>query len=140
MKERNPNVRSQDTPAGGGARPADLRRSRVTLAEAMATPIPAGRRSAPVLSHGSMLVALYAPRGKDAQTPHTQDELYLVARGSGWFVNGDARHPCGVGDVLFVPAGVVHRFEQFTDNFAVWVVFYGPEGGESRSPADAGPA
>ncbi|TMI83168.1 MAG: cupin domain-containing protein [Bacillati bacterium ANGP1] len=91
-------------------------------------------------SHGSMLVALYAPRGKDAQTPHTQDELYLVARGSGWFVNGDARHPCGVGDVLFVPAGVVHRFEQFTDNFAVWVVFYGPEGGESRSPADAGPA
>ena len=140
MKERNPNVRSQDTPAGGGARPADLRRSRVTLAEAMATPIPAGRRSAPVLSHGSMLVALYAPRGKDEQTPHPQDELYLVARGSGWFVTGDARHPFGAGDVLFVPAGVVHRFEQFSDDFAVWVVFYGPEGGESRSPADTGPA
>ncbi len=140
MTERHPNVRSQDTPAGGGAKPADLRRSRVTLAEAMATPIPAGRRSAPVLSHGSMLVALYAPRGKDAQTPHTQDELYIVARGSGWFVNGDARHPFGIGDVLFVPAGVVHRFEQFTDDFAVWVVFYGPEGGESRSPVDAGPA
>ena len=140
MKERNPNVRPQATPAGGGASPADLRRDRVTLAEAMATPIPAGRRSAPVLSHGSMLVALYAPRGKDEQTPHTQDELYLVARGSGWFVTGDARHPFGAGDVLFVPAGVVHRFEQFSDDFAVWVVFYGPEGGESRSPADTGPA
>ncbi|HEX9247157.1 MAG TPA: cupin domain-containing protein [bacterium] len=140
MTEQPPNVRSHDIPAGGGPGPADLRRSRVTLAEAMATPIPAGRRAAPVLSHGSMLVALYAPRGKDEQTPHTQDELYIVARGSGWFVNGAARHPFGVGDVLFVPAGVVHRFDQFTDDFAVWVVFYGPEGGESRPPADTGPA
>ncbi len=29
-----------------------------------------------------------------------------------------------------MPAGVVHRFEEFTDDLAVWVVFYGPEGGE----------
>jgi hypothetical protein len=29
-----------------------------------------------------------------------------------------------------VPAGVVHRFEDFSDDLAVWVVFYGPEGGE----------
>lgn len=34
------------------------------------------------------------------------------------------------GDLLFVPAGVVHRFEEFTDDFATWVMFYGPEGGE----------
>lgn len=34
------------------------------------------------------------------------------------------------GDFLFVPAGVEHRFEEFTDDLAVWVVFYGPDGGE----------
>jgi hypothetical protein len=32
--------------------------------------------------------------------------------------------------MLFVPAGVEHRFEDFSDDFAVWVVFWGPDGGE----------
>ena len=27
-------------------------------------------------------------------------------------------------------AGTAHRFENFTDDLAVWVLFYGPEGGE----------
>lgn len=35
------------------------------------------------------------------------------------------------GDLLFVPAGVEHRFGPFTDDFATWVLFYGPEGGEN---------
>jgi hypothetical protein len=108
----------------------DLGKTRVTLAEAMATFIPAGQNSAPVLAHGSLLVEWYAPRGSDQQTPHTRDELYVVVQGSGWFVNGEQRHRFGVGDVLFVPAGVVHRFEDFSDDFGVWVMFYGPEGGE----------
>ncbi|HEX4202623.1 MAG TPA: cupin domain-containing protein [Ktedonobacteraceae bacterium] len=108
----------------------DLGKTRVTLAEAMATSIPAGQNSAPVLAHGSLLVEWYAPRGSDQQTPHTRDELYVVVQGSGWFVNGEQRHRFGVGDVLFVPAGVVHRFEDFSDDFGVWVMFYGPEGGE----------
>jgi mannose-6-phosphate isomerase-like protein (cupin superfamily) len=54
----------------------------------------------------------------------------VVARGSGTFVNGDRHHPFSAGDVLFVPAGVEHRFEGFTDDFGTWVIFYGPEGGE----------
>jgi hypothetical protein len=33
--------------------------------------------------------------------------------------------------VLFVPASVEHRFEDFTDDLVVWVVFYGQEGGEA---------
>ena len=73
---------------------------------------------------------LYAPDGEDKQTPHEQDEIYVVARGSGWFVNGAARHRFGPDDMLFVPASVVHRFEDFSDDFAVWVVFWGPDGGE----------
>ena len=92
---------------------------------------PGEERFVRVLEHGSMEVELYAPRGVDGQTPHSRDELYVVVSGTGEFVNGPDRHPFRPGDVLFVPAGVEHRFEDFSDDFAVWVVFYGPEGGEA---------
>ncbi len=45
------------------------------------------------------------------------------------FCDGD-RQRFGPGDLLFVPSGAEHRFEDFTDNLTVWVIFYGPEGGE----------
>jgi mannose-6-phosphate isomerase-like protein (cupin superfamily) len=93
-------------------------------------PVGTTPRSAPVYQHGSLLLKLFAPHRTDPQQPHTRDEIYLVARGKGWFVNGGARHVFGTGDVLFVPAGVTHRFEDFSDALTLWVVFYGPEGGE----------
>ena len=94
-------------------------------------PGPNGERYAEVFRHGTLVVELYAPRGRDPQSPHARDELYVVIAGSGWFVNGDERHRFAAHDVLFVPAGVAHRFEDFGDDFAAWVVFYGPEGGEA---------
>jgi mannose-6-phosphate isomerase-like protein (cupin superfamily) len=103
----------------------------VTLAEATAKlPGPGGARFASLLRHGTMEVEVYAPRGKDPQKPHSRDEIYVVAEGRGQFRNGPARHPFEPGDLLFVPAGVEHRFEDFSDDLAVWVIFYGPEGGE----------
>jgi uncharacterized RmlC-like cupin family protein len=42
---------------------------------------------------------------------------------------------CMSGDVLFVRAGVKHKFENFSDDFATWVIFYGPEGGERKETA-----
>ncbi len=85
-----------------------------------------------LLRHGTLTVGMYAPRGVDDQTPHTRDEAYVVMKGSGWFRNGAERHRFAPGDVLFVPAHVEHRFEEFTEDLALWVFFYGPEGGESR--------
>ena len=82
--------------------------------------------------HGTLEVEVYKPVGVDKQTPHDRDEVYVVASGSGYFVNGDSREPFEDGEVLFVPAGVVHRFEDFTDDFSTWVFFYGPAGGENR--------
>ena len=70
------------------------------------------------------------PRGKDEQTPHTRDELWVVAQGSGTFANGDDQHTFSAGDVLFVRAGAPHRLEDFTEAFGTWVIFYDPEGGE----------
>ena len=89
-----------------------------------------GERFVELFHHGTLSIELYAPRGTDPQQPHTRDEVYVVAEGKGQFLNGGVRHNFGPGDVLFVPAGVVHRFEEFSDDLAVWVVFYGPEGGE----------
>ena len=110
----------------------------LTLEHARATPVPAGERSALLMQHGSMHVHLYAPRARDDQQPHDQDEVYVIASGSGWFVNGDHRHRFGTGDVLFVPAGRIHRFEELSADFSTWVVFYGPIGAETESGANTG--
>ncbi len=83
-----------------------------------------------LFSHGTLSVEIYKPVGDDPQAPHDRDEVYVVAAGSGWFVKGATRQPFETGEVLFVPAGVEHRFEDFTDDFATWVFFYGPAGGE----------
>ena len=107
---------------------------RLTVAEAFARlPNPEGKRFATIFEHGSLLVEIYAPRGTDPQQPHTRDELYFVVSGSGEYVCGESRQPFGPSDVLFAAAGVVHRFEEFTEDLVVWVVFYGPEGGEGPS-------
>jgi mannose-6-phosphate isomerase-like protein (cupin superfamily) len=89
-----------------------------------------GKRYAVALEHGTLEVGVYAPRGEDPQEPHKQDEIYVVMRGQGTFVHGEVREKFDSGDMLFVPAGVVHRFEDFSDDLAIWVMFYGPEGGE----------
>jgi mannose-6-phosphate isomerase-like protein (cupin superfamily) len=107
---------------------------RFSIAEGLARlPTLAGKRFVKLYGHGTLAVEVYAPRGTDPQQPHTRDEIYVVAAGRGMFVEGDARYPFGAGDLLFVPAGAVHRFEDFSDDLAVWVLFYGPEGGEGRA-------
>ena len=83
-----------------------------------------------LFEHGSFELEVYAPRGTDPQEPHDRDEIYVIISGTGTFVNGPSRHGFGPGDLLFVPAGTVHRFEDFGDDFATWVIFYGPPGGE----------
>ncbi|MFT5383716.1 MAG: mannose-6-phosphate isomerase-like protein (cupin superfamily), partial [Saprospiraceae bacterium] len=56
-----------------------------------------------LLKHGSMHVEYYAPAFEDLQKPHDQDEIYVIDRGEGVFLNGDIRHIFEAGDVLFVP-------------------------------------
>ncbi len=124
--------------------PAKLR---VTTADARATPNDVGRSTALTLAHGTMELRWFAPKQVDPQTPHDRDELYIVVSGTGMFmraveshplddtalpIQGEDRVPFGPGDALFVAAGTVHRFEDFSDDFATWIVFYGPEGGEQR--------
>jgi mannose-6-phosphate isomerase-like protein (cupin superfamily) len=105
---------------------------KATVAEALARlPGPQGERFVTVFEHGSLLVEVYAPRGSDPQKPHTRDEVYIVVEGSGDFVTAQGRQPFGPSDLLFAPAGEAHRFENFSNDLTVWVIFYGPEGGEA---------
>jgi mannose-6-phosphate isomerase-like protein (cupin superfamily) len=87
------------------------------------------------MAGGSMSLEIYAPGsnadGQDRQQPHAQDELYFVQRGRSELVIGGQRFAAEPGDAFFVAAGTEHRFENFTADFATWVVFYGPPGGES---------
>lgn len=96
-------------------------------------PPPYGNLAVPVFEHGSMVAELYSPNGKDLQKPHTRDEIYVVASGSGEFFNGEKNVEVEEGSFLFVPAGTVHRFENISEDFVVWVFFYGPEGGEKNT-------
>ncbi len=104
---------------------------RITVASALAKLEETERPFLELFTHGTLSVEIYKPDLVDDQQPHTRDELYVIATGSGTFFHEGERMPCGPGDVLFVPAGEVHRFEDFSTDFSTWVFFYGPEGGEA---------
>jgi len=115
-------VAPPDPLAAGGVLPLAAARARLAgLPGALYTEL---------LSHGTLSIEIYAPRGVDEQQPHTRDEVYVVASGAGEFHCGDRRQRFGPGDLMFVPAHVEHRFVGFSADLAVWVMFYGPEGGE----------
>jgi uncharacterized cupin superfamily protein len=106
------------------------RSARVSLDDALAPlPLPAtskwpeGVWDRELLRHGSLSLSIFAPRVADHQTPHPEDEVYVVARGHGTFEADGVRSEFGPGDALFVAAGVPHRFTSFSDDLVLWVVF-----------------
>ena len=103
----------------------------LTKALAAAAPLEPGRGSSLLMRHGTLEVRWYAPKGNDPQTPHTRDEVYIIGSGHGFFARGAERVAFGPGDALFVAAHAPHRFEDFSPDFGTWVIFYGPEGGET---------
>jgi mannose-6-phosphate isomerase-like protein (cupin superfamily) len=70
--------------------------------------------------------------GRDDQSRHTEDEIYVVTAGRARIVTPDAVAEVTPGSVIFVPAGEDHRFDQVTEDLALLVVF-GPAYG-SRAP------
>ena len=66
-----------------------------------------------VLQRGTLDVALSIPRASVKQTPHEQDEVYFVA------------------------AGIEHQIVDVSEDFAVWRLFYGRQGGEMAAAAGA---
>ncbi|MDX1941491.1 MAG: cupin domain-containing protein [Saprospiraceae bacterium] len=104
---------------------------KINLAEALQTLAYANKEFIELFSHGTLSVEVYRPSKEDKQTPHDRDEIYVIISGTGTFFCDGQRATFAAGDFLFVPAQVDHRFEDFTEDFATWVFFYGPKGGES---------
>ena len=61
------------------------------------------------------------------QAPHDQDEFYIVASGSARYRWDGGETMVGPGDMMFAAAHTQHGYDRLSDDFAVWVVFYGPK-------------
>ena len=83
------------------------------------------KRFTVVMEDGDMSIEYFAPHKIDTQQPHEQDELYVIVSGESEFYRDGETIRCSKGDVLFVPAGIEHRFINFSEDFATWVIFYG---------------
>ncbi len=83
-----------------------------------------GDRFLELFKQGSLSVEVYKPDKIDNQKPHDKDEIYVIISGYGEFLLEKERTTFSPGDILFVPAKAEHRFENFTDNFATWVLFF----------------
>lgn len=68
--------------------------------------------------------------GVDDQTPHAEDEIYVVTAGRGRFSAGGRTLDVAPGAVLFVEAGEEHHFHDVTEDLALLVVFAPPYSGD----------
>ncbi len=88
-----------------------------------------GRPYLEFLRSPSMSVGLYVlPAGApDRQLPHREDEVYVVVAGGALFTAGEETREIRAGDVLFVAAGVAHRFHDISEDLRAIVIFAPPE-------------
>ena len=98
--------------------------TKITLAEAVARvnaePVP----YALLFERGNIAIELFIPRGTHSQIAiHDQDEVYMVLSGVAILDRNGERVTCAPGDVIYVPAGLAHRFESFSSDFRTWVVY-----------------
>src|SRR3954451_15704325 len=96
----------------------------VAVAAALALPRTPGR-SSEIFVDGDLEVRFAARPTNGPQVPHLKDELYFVAAGTGRYRVQDSVTDVSAGDVLFCAAHVPHGFEDMSDDFCVWVLFYG---------------
>ena len=79
----------------------------------------------PFLDRSTLSCGLYRlPAGStDGQSPHELDEVYYLIEGEATFRAGEEERKVGPGDVLFVAAGVEHRFHTIEKDLSILVFF-----------------
>jgi mannose-6-phosphate isomerase-like protein (cupin superfamily) len=100
------------------------------LADVVARRQAAGTPYLEFISVPDLSVGLYvlAPGQPDLQQPHTEDEAYYVVAGSGRITVGEDVRDVRVGSIVFVGAGVPHRFHDITEELTLLVAFGPAEG------------
>jgi len=63
--------------------------------------------------------------GIDLQEPHTEDEVYYVVSGRGAIKVGAENRAVEAGTIVFVGAGVEHRFHSISEDLMI-LVFFAP--------------
>ncbi|HEX2826012.1 MAG TPA: cupin domain-containing protein [Burkholderiales bacterium] len=96
-------------------------------AAARALQPPEGLRSAEVFRDAHVEIRFAARPTSGPQVPHARDEFYIVASGTARYRWEGGETRIGPGHLLFAAAHTAHGYDQFSDDFSVWVVFYGPE-------------
>jgi mannose-6-phosphate isomerase-like protein (cupin superfamily) len=77
-----------------------------------------------VFAKGDFKLEFFAPRGSDYQTPHERDEFYIIVSGTADLIMENQTINCEIGDAVLVRAGDLHHFENISDDFATWVIFF----------------
>ena len=98
----------------------------VSLAAARALRPPEGSRAAEVYRDDTVWIRFAAHPTSGLQVPHTQDEFYIVASGTARYRWNGEETTVGPGDMMFAAAHAPHGYDQFSEDFSVWIVFYGP--------------
>jgi len=80
------------------------------------------------LRSADLSVGTYSIRagGTDDQTPHAEDEIYVVTAGRARIVTPTGEAPVSPGTVVFVAAGEEHRFVDVAEDLALLVFFAPP--------------
>jgi mannose-6-phosphate isomerase-like protein (cupin superfamily) len=81
---------------------------------------------------------LVAPE-PDRQSPHEDDEVYVVLEGRGVLTVEDEQIPVEEGKAVFVSAGAEHRFTGY-EGLSVLVIFSRPDSAEPSSGGGTLPA
>ncbi len=96
-----------------------------SLEELVARRASAGRAYLEFLHVPDLSAGLYVLEagGVDGQSPHTEDEVYVVISGRGRLRMGDEDVAVGPGSVAFVAAGIEHRFHDIEERLTILVAF-----------------
>jgi mannose-6-phosphate isomerase-like protein (cupin superfamily) len=76
----------------------------------------------PALSAGVYVLPAGQP---DPQQPHSEDEVYYVVSGRGMIRVAEEDRRVQAGSVIYVAAGVEHRFHSITEDLRI-LVFFAP--------------
>ena len=98
----------------------------LSLAAARKLVPPEGSRAAEVFRDEHVWIRFARHPTSGMQVPHDQDEFYVVASGTARYRWEGGETTIGPGDIMFAAARTEHGYDQFSDDFSVWVVFYGP--------------
>jgi mannose-6-phosphate isomerase-like protein (cupin superfamily) len=99
----------------------------VSLVAARTLQPPEGSRAAEVFRDDHVWIRFAARPTSGPQVPHDRDEFYIVASGAARYRWDGGETMIGPGDMMFAAAHTPHGYDQFSEDFSVWVVFYGPQ-------------